>query len=136
MLFSGNLGKSRDELRLVTFPVLVDSDGKFVSHVQEEHNIDATDKQSKGLLHLEVPTFEGKKLRLRLSKNRQFIAPGLVIEKEGQVKYYHPECHYEGHVIDQPNSSVSISYCRGLVSAKAAFLASFNYHISKLVTMR
>ena len=103
----------------MTFPALVDSDGRFVSHVQEEHNVDATDKQSKGLLHLEMPTFEGKKLRLRLSKNRQFIAPGLVIEKEGQMKYYNPECHYEGHIIDQPNSSVSISYCRGLVSANA-----------------
>ena len=108
----------------MTFPSLVDSDGKFVSHVQAEHNDDETAKSKEGLLHIEVPTFEGKKLLLRLSKNRQFIAPGLVIEKEGHVRYYNPDCHYEGQIIDQPNSSASISYCQGLVSAKASWLLS------------
>lgn len=119
----------------------MESNGKFVSHVvrkprrkldlEEKRNNDERNACEDGLLHVEVPIHKGKKLRLRLSKNTKFIAPGLVIEKEGKIRQFNPDCHYQGQIIDQPNSSVSISYCQGLVSP-GAFFVSYNYHLSKL----
>lgn len=100
----------------------MDSHGKFVSHVDRKSQPisqrNKNDPGKEGLVHIELPIFEGKKLRLQLSKNRKFVAPGLVIEKEGQVRHFSSDCHYYGLIEDQPNSSASISYCQGLVSPK------------------
>lgn len=119
-----NQEENRSKLHLVTFPSVLDSNGKFISHVvikpqrksrsEGEHNDGKRETSKKGLIHLEVPAFDGKKLRLRLHKNTKFTAPGLVIEKEGHVRHHNPDCHYEGYIIDQPGSAVSLSYCQGL----------------------
>lgn len=105
---------------------MIDSDGKFISHVlhkpyrntrqEQQVNNAKTGTSEDVLLHLEIPTFEGQKLQLRLSKNTKFAAPGLVVEHGDQVRQHNPDCHYTGHITDQPNSLVSLSYCKGLVS--------------------
>ena len=103
---------------------MLDSNGNFVSHVartphssrQEQQGDSRKRNTSDGeLLHLEIPTFEGQKLRLRLSKNTKFTAPGLVIEEGDDVREHNLECYYTGHITDQPNSAVSLSFCQGLV---------------------
>ena len=66
-------------------------------------------------LHLEIPTFEGQKLQLRLSKNTKFKAPELVIEDGDDVRQHNLDCYYTGQIKDQPNSAVSLSFCQGLV---------------------
>lgn len=108
-----------------TIPSVLDSNGNFVSHVvrkspynsrQEQQGNSTKRKTSEDeLLHLEVPTFEGQKLQLRLSKNTKFTAPELVIEDGDEVRKHTLDCHYTGHIADQPNSVVSLSYCQGLV---------------------
>lgn len=110
----------------MTTPSVIDGDGKFISHVlhkphrisrqQQQVNIAKSGTSEGKLLHLEVPTFEGQKLQLRLSKNTKFAAPGLVIEHGDQVRQHNLDCHYTGKIKDQPNSLVSLSYCKGLVS--------------------
>ena len=104
---------------------MLDNKGNFVSHVarksphnsrQEQQGDNAKRKTSDAeLLHLEIPTFEGQKLQLRLSKNAKFTAPGLIIEEGDDVRQHNLDCHYTGHITDQPNSAVSLSYCQGLV---------------------
>jgi len=103
---------------------VLDSNGNFVSHVvrtphnpRKEQQGDSTkrNKSDGELLHLEIPTFEGQKLHLRLSKNTKFTAPGLVIEDGDDVRQHNLDCHYTGHITDQPNSAASLSYCQGLV---------------------
>lgn len=104
----------------ITVPSVLDSDGKFISHVDcKSKQYDSRTEQRSGgsegrLLNLEVSTFDGKKLRLVLTKNTNFTAPGLIIEKGDQVRRYKLDCHYTGHIKDQPNSLVSLSYCQGL----------------------
>ena len=115
------------DVEFVTFPTLLDVDGRFVSHVEgkSKHKSSLDEKHmQEEHLHVEIPVFQGKTLRLRLSKNRKFTAPGLVIEEGEEVQSYDPKCHFEGHIVDQPNSSASISYCKGLVSFNASY-ASF-----------
>lgn len=105
------------DVEFVTFPTLLDVDGRFVSHVEgkSKHKSSLDEKHmQEEHLHVEIPVFQGKTLRLRLSKNRKFTAPGLVIEEGEEVQSYDPKCHFEGHIVDQPNSSASISYCKGL----------------------
>jgi len=109
----------------ITIPSVIDSNGNFVSHVarksplnsRQEQQGDNTKRTSSDdeLLHLEIPTSEGKKLQLRLSKNTNFTAPGLLIEEGDDVRQHNLDCHYTGHIADQPNSAVSLSYCQGLV---------------------
>lgn len=104
---------------------MLDSNGNFVSHVARKSPYNSRQGQQGDntkrntsddeLLHLEIPTFEGQKLQLRLSKNTKFIAPGLVIEEGTDVRQHNLDCHYTGHVMDQPNSAVSLSFCQGLV---------------------
>ena len=110
-------------IHVVTFPAVLDSNGKFVAHVarskqhsEEAHNNERPEADKEEPLHIEVPTFGGKNLRLRLSKSKKFTAPGLVIEKDGHLRHHNPNCHYQGTIVDQPNSRVSLSYCQGLVS--------------------
>lgn len=110
----------------MTFPAVLDSNGKFIAHVarkfyrkqhsEEAHNNERPAAVKEEPLHIEVPTFGGKNLRLRLSKSKKFTAPGLVIEKDGHLRHHNPSCHYQGTIVDQPNSRVSLSYCQGLVS--------------------
>lgn len=126
-LFPERFLKNHKEFQ-ITIPSVLDNDGKFVSHVlHESHRNSRTEQKGNGvnrgtseeqLLHLEVPTFDGEKLRLRLHKNTKFTAPGLVIEDGSQVRQHNLDCHYTGHITDQPNSLVSLSYCQGLVSYK------------------
>ena len=104
---------------------MLDSNGNFVSHVvrksphssrQEQQGDNTKPNTSDGeLLHLEIPTFDGQKLQLRLSKNTKFTAPGLVIEDGKDVRQHNLDCYYTGHITDQPNSAVSLSFCQGLV---------------------
>lgn len=110
-------------IHFVTFPAVLDINGKFVAHVarnkqhsEEAHNNERPEAVKEEPLHIEVPTFGGKNLRLRLSKSKKFTAPGLVIEKDGHLRHHNPNCHYQGTIVDQPNSRVSLSYCQGLVS--------------------
>lgn len=108
----------------ITIPSVLDSNGNFVSHVvrksphssrQEQQGDNTKPNTSDGeLLHLEIPTFEGQKLQLRLSKNTKFTAPGLVIEDGKDVRQHNLDCYYTGHITDQPNSAVSLSFCQGL----------------------
>ncbi|CAH3023459.1 unnamed protein product [Porites evermanni] len=108
----------------VTFPAVLDSKAKFVAHMarkfyrkqhsEEAHNNERPAAVKEEPLHIEVPTFGGKNLRLRLSKSKKFTAPGLVIEKDGHLRRHNPNCHYQGTIVDQPNSRVSLSYCQGL----------------------
>ena len=105
-------------IHFVTFPAVLDSNGKFVTHVarnkqhsEEAHNNERPEAVKEEHLHIEVPTFGGKNLRLRLSKSKKFTAPGLVIEKDGHLRHHNPNCHYQGTIVDQPNSRVSLSYC-------------------------
>ena len=110
----------------MTFPAVLDSNGKFVAHVarkfyrkqhsEEAHNNERPAAVKEEPLHIEVPTFGGKNLRLRLSKSKKFTHLGLVIEKDGHLRHHNPSCHYQGTIVDQPNSRVSLSYCQGLVS--------------------
>ena len=113
-------------IHFVTFPAVLDSKGKFVAHVarkfyrkqhsEEAHNNERPAEVKEETLHIEVPSFGGKNLRLHLSKSNKFTAPGLVIEKDGHLRHHNPNCHYQGTIVDQPNSRVSLSYCQGLVS--------------------
>lgn len=113
----------------ITIPSVIESDGKFKSHVfhnpnrnsrREQQDSSAIGRTSEGeILHIEVPTFDGQKLKLQMSKNTKFTAPGLVIEEGNQVRQHNLDCHYTGHIKDQPNSLVSLSYCNGLVSSEA-----------------
>ena len=116
-------------IHFVTFPAVLDSNGKFVAHVarskhhsEEAHNNERPEADKEEPLHIEVPTFGGKNLRLRLSKSKKFTAPGLVIEKDGHLRHHNPNCHYQGTIVDQPNSRVSLSYCQGLVSTAPKLL--------------
>lgn len=96
----------------------MDNQGRFLSHVGSKSGLN--EEQSKDAdVHLEIPVFQFQRLRLRLWKNRKFTAPGFVIEKRGQIRRYNPNCHFKGIILDQPNSSVSISFCQGLVSFQA-----------------
>lgn len=105
---------------------MLDSNGDFVSHVlrkspyssrQGQQGDNTKRNTSHGeLLHIEIPTFQGQNLQLRLSKNTKFTAPGLLIEEGDDVRQHNFDCHYTGHITDQPNSAVSLSFCQGLVS--------------------
>lgn len=100
----------------------MDNQGRFVSHVGSKSGRiwSLNEGQSKDVdVHLEIPLFQFQRLRLHLWKNRKFTAPGFVIEKRGQIRLYNPNCHFKGIILDQPNSSVSISFCQGLVSFQA-----------------
>ena len=115
----------------ITIPSVLDSNGNFVSHVvrksphnaRQEQQGDSTKRTTSDdeLLHLEIPTSEGQKLQLRLSKNTKFTAPGLVIEEGDDVRQHNLDCHYTGHITGQPNSAVSLSYCQGLVREESSF---------------
>lgn len=115
-----------DVIHFETFPAVLDSNGKFVAHVarkfyrkqhsEEAHNNERPKAVKEEPLNIEVPTFGGKNLRLRLSKSKKFAAPGLVIEKDGHLRHHNTNCQYQGTIVDQPNSRVSLSYCQGLVS--------------------
>ena len=117
-----DLEDNTGDIKRITFPALVDNQGTFVSHVGSKSGpiSSLNEEQSKDEdVHLEIPVFQSQRLRLHLWKNRKFTAPGFVIEKGGQIRHYNPNCHFEGIILDQPNSSVSISFCQGLVSFKA-----------------
>ncbi|XP_015763336.1 PREDICTED: A disintegrin and metalloproteinase with thrombospondin motifs 7-like isoform X1 [Acropora digitifera] len=112
-----DLEGSRGDVKRITFPALVDNQGRFLSHVGSKSGriSSLNEEQSKDVdVHLEIPVFQFQRLRLRLWKNRKFTAPGFVIEKRGQIRRYNPNCHFKGIILDQPNSSVSISFCQGL----------------------
>ena len=108
----------------ITVPSLLSNQDRFVSNSDDKTQLDLSFISEK-VLHLEVPAF-GRKLHLLLSKSTKFLGPGLVIEREDNVRQHNIDCHYAGQIKDQPNSLVSISNCQGLVSA--AQFATCNYH--------
>jgi hypothetical protein len=130
----------------LVIPRKVTEDGHFLSHDlnhhymndEEESEVKATDggqkrKRSVGAVvnyHVAVGLLGHEQpLHLELWPSREFLAPGLVVERRAD-NYSTPkrsppsleaaQCHYQGAIRGQPGSQVAISACNGLVSGSIA----------------
>jgi hypothetical protein len=126
----------------VVIPRKVTEDGHFLSHdlnhhcknEEKEFGIKATNgghrkRRSVGAVvnyHIPVGLLGHEQpLHLELWPNRDFLAPGIVVErragnhvapKRSPPSLDATQCHYQGTIRGQPGSQVAISACNGLVS--------------------
>lgn len=90
-----------------------DKGGEFISHVIPQEN--PRDSAGNRNVHYKIPVF-GKELHLELTPRDEFLSPGLIIEESEIQRRVNQSCHFVGRLKDQPDSSVFVSNCRGLVS--------------------
>lgn len=93
---------------------MVDKGGEFISHTIPQNN--PRDTAGSKNDHYKLPAF-GKELHLELTPRDSFLSPGLIIEEGATQRQVNQSCHFTGRLKDQPDSSVFVSNCRGLVSA-------------------
>lgn len=115
-------------------PIQVDEEGSIVSHELSYPRIrirrfsEEVDHNEE--VHFKVSAF-GNDLHLHLKRNRRLLAPAFKVEvlgKHGRVLKRHTmeNCHYVGRVKARSRSTVAMSNCHGLVSARS------NYHFSSM----
>jgi hypothetical protein len=119
----------------VVTPRKVTEDGRFLSHDLDHHYTDdkGTDgghktKRSVGAVvnyHIALGLLGHEQaLHLQLWPSRDFLAPGLVVERRADnstprrspPSLVATHCHYQGTIRGQPGSQVAMSACNGLVS--------------------
>jgi hypothetical protein len=139
--FAGLYSLDIEDYELV-IPRKVTEDGHFLSHDlnhryisdEEELGIKTTNgghrkRRSIGAMvnyHIPVGLFGHEQpLHLELWPSRDFLAPGLVVERRAGNRTAPrrsppssdaTQCHYQGAIRGQPGSQVAISACNGLVS--------------------
>jgi hypothetical protein len=126
----------------LVIPKKVTEDGRFLSHDLNHHYIndeeefgskttngDYRRKRSvEAIVNYHIPVGmlgHEQPLHLELWPSRDFLAPGLVVErradnlttpKRSPPSSHATQCHYQGAIRGQPGSQVAISACNGLVS--------------------
>ena len=113
----------------VTSPFQADDSGNFLSYKLHEHARRKRDAEEPYVWYYQVQAF-GMSLHLNLTKNTNFLAPGLMIEKvhkNGSTEYSElpHTAFYDGHVTSDPSSVVAIGNHDGLVST---IFFSFRFH--------
>ena len=119
----------------VAAPFQTDENGNFVSHEFLLHAKHKRSTEEPNAWYFNIKAF-GMSLHLNLTRNKDFLAPDLRIERHqnGTVNYEDvpQDSFLRGHVNSVPGSSVSISHDHGLVSniPKTVFLTvSMKSHI-------
>lgn len=122
----------------IVYPEKVSKDGSFVSfYLPHYYNLESFENRPRRTsghrkwhngdeIHFFVP-IGGEKQHLELWPNWNFLASGLVVERRDArdidninkakiSQISQKQCHYSGEIVGQPNSSVALSTCYGLVS--------------------
>lgn len=139
--FAGLYSLDIEDYELV-IPRKVTEDGRFLSHDlnhhyisdEEEFGVKATNvghrkrRNVGAVVNYHVPVGllgHEQPLHLELWPSRDFLAPGLVVErhagnhtapKRSPPSLDATQCHYQGAIRGQPGSQVAVSACNGLVS--------------------
>lgn len=122
--------------REILYPKKVTSDGTFISYnlnheVQIDHkrvSRSINTVHQNYLIHYSLDTNSYGKLIIELIPNHKLLGPGFVFEKwsklysnenditSNTIKKNTKFCFFNGHILNQRDSLVSISTCNGLVS--------------------
>uniref|UniRef100_H2YTT5 Peptidase M12B domain-containing protein n=1 Tax=Ciona savignyi TaxID=51511 RepID=H2YTT5_CIOSA len=107
----------------LTYPVQVDSDGRFLSHNVrfssprlKPGSRRKRDASTTRRVYYKLAV-ENRELTVNLSRNHKLVRPNFIIERIRDAKLGKTmprSCHFRGHVTGHPHSSVAISTCNGL----------------------